>query len=251
MSEILIRAEEASLQLGNRRVLNPVNFKIKAGEIAIFIGPNGGGKTSLIKMLLGLYPASEGQIYRKSGLKISYVPQKFEISPFLPLSVKRLLNFTKKYSDKTLVAALKTTDSEHLLQAQVKQLSGGELQRVLLARAMISKPDILVLDEALQGVDQAGEVRLNNLISEYSHRNGTAILMVSHDLHLVMKSTDKVYCINGHICCQGQPEQVQHMDEFKRIFGSLADQFAVYHHSHDHSHNLEDDEHCDDCNHDH
>ncbi|MBL1420786.1 MAG: ATP-binding cassette domain-containing protein [Alphaproteobacteria bacterium] len=250
MSDILIRAEQASLQLGNRQVLSAVDFEIIAGEIAIFIGPNGGGKTSLVKMLLGLYPATEGLIERKAGLKISYVPQKFEISPFLPLTVKRLLNFTQKYDDETLVEALETTDCEHLLGAQVKQLSGGELQRVLLARAMISKPDILVLDEALQGVDQAGEVQLNNLISSYSKQYGTAILMVSHDLHLVMKSTDKVYCINGHICCHGKPEQVQHMDEFKDIFGSLADQFAVYTHKHDHNHELGH-EHDENCNHEH
>lgn len=250
MSDILIRAEQASLQLGNRQVLSAVDFEIAAGEIAIFIGPNGGGKTSLVKMLLGLYPATEGRIERKTGLNISYVPQKFEISPFLPLPVKRLLNFTQKYDDETLIAALETTDCEHLLNAQVKQLSGGELQRVLLARAMISKPDILVLDEALQGVDQAGEVQLNNLISSYSKQNGTAILMVSHDLHLVMKTTDKVYCINGHICCQGKPEQVQHMDEFKNIFGSLADQFAVYTHQHDHSHEHVH-QHGENCNHEH
>lgn len=238
MSEVLISAKDAQLKLGSRVILSAVNFKIAAGEIAVFIGPNGGGKTSLVKLLLGLHDATEGSISRKAGLKISYVPQKFEVSPFLPLSVERLLNFTKKYNKTTLNEALATTDSAHLLHSQVKDLSGGELQRVLLARAMISKPDILVLDEALQGVDQAGEVRLNNLISSYSKQNGTAILMVSHDLHLVMKSTDKVYCINGHICCHGKPEQVQHMDEFKNIFGSFADQFAVYTHAHDHAHNV-------------
>lgn len=250
MSEVLISAKNASLKLGKRQVLRDVNFEISAGEIAIFIGPNGGGKTSLVKMLLGLYPASEGKINRKTGLKISYVPQKFEISPFLPLSVKRLLNFTQKYRDEILLSALDSTESAHLLHNQVKDLSGGELQRVLLARAMIAKPDILVLDEALQGVDQAGEVKLNNLISHYSEQYGTAILMVSHDLHLVMKTTDKVYCINGHICCQGKPEQVQHMDEFKDIFGSLADQFAVYTHKHDHNHQLGH-VHDENCNHEH
>lgn len=244
MTDVLIKATNASLTLGNRQILSDVNFEIITGEIAMFIGPNGGGKTSLVKLLLGLHPTSSGRVNRKAGLKISYVPQKFEISPFLPLSVKRLLNFTQKYSETILNEALETTDTAHLLNSQVKQLSGGELQRVLLARAMISKPDILVLDEALQGVDQAGEVRLNNLISSYSKQNKTAILMVSHDLHLVMKSTDKVYCINGHICCHGKPEQVQHMDEFKNIFGSLVDQFAVYTHSHDHSHS-HDHENCD------
>lgn len=249
MSEVLIKAENVSLQLGTRQILSAVDFEITAGEIAIFIGPNGGGKTSLVKLLLGIHPAQSGTITRKVGLNISYVPQKFEISPFLPLSVKRLLNFTQKYSETTLVEALRTTDCEHLLNDQVKQLSGGELQRVLIARAMLSKPDILVLDEALQGVDQAGEVRLNNLISDYSKQNGTAILMVSHDLHLVMKSTDRVYCINGHICCQGKPEQVQHMDEFKNIFGSLVDNFAVYSHAHDHSHGEH--VHSEHCNHEH
>lgn len=237
MSEVLIKATDAQLKLGNRKVLSDINFEIKTGEIAIFIGPNGGGKTSLVKMLLGLYAASEGDITRKAGLKISYVPQKFELNAFLPLNVRRLLNFTQIYPIDRLRTVLSAVDCEHLLSSQVDQLSGGELQRVLLARAMLSKPDILVLDEALQGVDQAGEVKLNSLISDFSKQNNTAIIMVSHDLHLVMKSTDKVYCINGHICCQGKPEQVQHMDEFKDIFGSLADQFAVYHHEHDHSHN--------------
>lgn len=237
MTEALISAKNAQLKLGNRVILSNVNFEIKTGEIAMFIGPNGGGKTSLVKLLLGLHKPTEGNISCKAGLKISYVPQKFEISPFLPLNVKRLLNFTSKYKDEKLTEALATTDSAHLLLSQVKDLSGGELQRVLLARAMLSKPDILVLDEALQGVDQAGEVRLNKLISDYSKQYCTAILMVSHDLHLVMKSTDKVYCINGHICCQGKPEQVQHMDEFKNIFGSLVDQFAIYTHAHDHAHN--------------
>lgn len=249
MNDVLIKAQGASLKLGNRQVLSDVDFEICAGEIAMFIGPNGGGKTSLVKLLLGLHAVSTGKVTRKAGLKISYVPQKFEISPFLPLSVKRLLNFSHKYSDEQLVDALETTDTVHLLHSQVKQLSGGELQRVLLARAMISKPDILVLDEALQGVDQAGEVRLNNLISLYSKEHQAAVLMVSHDLHLVMKSTDKVYCINGHICCQGKPEQVQHMDEFKNIFGSLVDNFAIYSHRHDHTHDGH--VHDENCDHDH
>ncbi|NRA86912.1 MAG: ATP-binding cassette domain-containing protein [Rhizobiales bacterium] len=236
MSETLIKASGASLNLSGRTILSNINFEIKKGEIAIFVGPNGGGKTSLVKMLLGLHSLEDGKIYRKAGLNISYVPQKFEISPFLPLDVKRLLTLSKQYSATILLDALKITDSEHLLNEPVINLSGGELQRVLIARAMLSKPDILVLDEALQGVDKAGEVKLNNRISEFSKINNTAIIMVSHDLHLVMKSTDKVYCINGHICCHGMPEQIQKMDEFRNIFGALVDQFALYHHSHDHSH---------------
>lgn len=236
MAESLISAKSADLNLGTRQVLRNINFDIKAGEIAIFIGPNGGGKTSLIKMLLGLFQADRGKVKRKAGLKISYVPQKFELNSFLPLQVERLLNFTKSYSHEELKIALDEVDCGHLLNAKVEGLSGGELQRILLARAMLSKPDILVLDEALQGVDQAGEVKLNNLISSFSKRNNTAIIMVSHDLHLVMKSTDVVYCIHGHICCHGKPEHIQHMDEFKNIFGSLADQFAVYTHEHDHTH---------------
>lgn len=236
MTESLITATAADLKLGARQVLKNIDFEIKTGEIAIFIGPNGGGKTSLIKMLLGLFQPHKGSIWRKPKLKISYVPQKFELNSFLPLQVERLLNFTKTYSHDELRVALDEVDCGHLLNARVDALSGGELQRILLARAMLSKPDILVLDEALQGVDQAGEVKLNSLISQFSKRNNTAIIMVSHDLHLVMKSTDVVYCIHGHICCRGKPEQIKHMDEFKNIFGSLADQFAVYTHEHDHTH---------------
>jgi zinc transport system ATP-binding protein len=189
MTESLISAKSADLKLGARQVLKNIDFDIKAGEIAIFIGPNGGGKTSLIKMLLGLFQPNKGKVWRKAGLKISYVPQKFELNSFLPLQVERLLNFTKTYSQDELEKALQEVNCGHLLNASVEGLSGGELQRILLARAMLSKPDILVLDEALQGVDQAGEVKLNNLISTFSKRNNTAIIMVSHDLHLVMKST--------------------------------------------------------------
>ncbi len=234
MNEALIKVTDASLNLAGRMVLKNIDFAIKAGEIAVFIGPNGGGKTSLVKMLLGLHPATTGHIFRQEKLKIAYVPQKFNISPFLPLSVKRLLCLEKNHSDSYLTKILTLTDCAELLHVQVKTLSGGELQRVLIARALMQKPDILILDEALQGVDKVGEVKLNRLIGQFSKDNGCAVIMVSHDLHLVMKSSDKVYCINGHICCQGIPEDIKDMAEFKNIFGNIVDEFSLYQHQHSH-----------------
>ena len=238
--DILLRADGISLSFGKNKILNDVNLIIKKGEIVTIIGPNGAGKTTLIKILLGLISADHGNITKAKGLKIGYVPQKLHIDPILPLSVMRLICLTKRHCRNDVINALKESGVDDLIDNQVENLSGGQFQRVLLARALLLKPDLLVLDEPVQGVDFTGEAAVYDLISKVRDKHGCAILMVSHDLHIVMASTDRVICLNRHICCAGKPDDVMQDFEFKRLFGQRSDAFALYSHDHDHEHDLQD-----------
>ncbi len=250
--DILLHADGISLSFGKNKILNDIDLTIKNGEIVTIIGPNGAGKTTLIKILLGLVAAEHGKITKAKGLKIGYVPQKLHIDPILPLSVMRLICLTKRHSRNDVIDALKESGVDDLIDNQVQTLSGGQFQRVLLARALLLKPDLLVLDEPVQGVDFTGEAALYDLISKVRDKHGCAILMVSHDLHIVMASTDRVICLNRHICCVGKPDEVVQDFEFKRLFGQRSDAFALYSHFHDHEHDLQDGGshiHDDQCNH--
>ena len=240
----LLSAKDATLAIGNRTILDHVNVDVRAGEIVTVIGPNGAGKSTLVRAMLGLVALTSGRIERQKNLRIGYVPQRFPLTPNVPLDLKRLLSLTLRPSEVEIDAALTETGIAHLKHAAVASLSGGELQRALLARALLRKPDLLVLDEPVQAVDFIGEAKLYELISDIRRRHGCGILMVSHDLHMVMAESDHVICLNGHVCCEGGPEKVQRDPEFARLFGpSAARMIAAYTHHHDHDHESHDHHH--------
>jgi zinc transport system ATP-binding protein len=243
----LLSSRDATLVVGGRAILDRVNIDVRAGEIVTIIGPNGAGKSTLVRCMLGLMPLTSGRIVRQKNLRVGYVPQRFPLTPNVPLDLRRLLSLTLRPSEAEIDAALAETGIAHLKAASVASLSGGELQRALLARALLRKPEILVLDEPVQAVDFIGEAKLYELISRIRRRHGCGILMVSHDLHMVMAESDHVVCLNGHVCCEGGPEKVQKDPEFAKLFGpSAAKVIAAYTHHHDHDH-----EHHDHHDHDH
>lgn len=253
MSTFLIKADNISLQINQRQILENINLCIEPGEILTLIGPNGSGKTSLVRVLLGLLKADQGKLHKKLGLVTGYVPQKLHIDAVLPLSVLRFLQMGLQVSDDEIRHMASTLGVLSLFEQPVQSVSGGEFQRVVLARALLRKPDLLVLDEPAQGVDIRGQQQLYQLISSIRDEFGCGVLMVSHDLHLVMEATDQVLCLNTHICCTGHPEAVSQHPEYLKLFGSSLDGIAVYTHQHDHSHDLSGDvvEHHQGCKHDH
>ena len=233
----LIETEQINLALGGRAVLNNISLQLEAAQITTLIGPNGSGKSTLVRLLLGLIEPDSGHIRRQSRLRIGYMPQKLHIDATLPLTVKRFLQLAGRYPDNELRQALTEVRADHLLSSPMQQLSGGETQRVLLARALLRKPQLLILDEPVQGVDVNGQIELYALIADLRQRFGCGVLMVSHELHLVMASTDKVICLNQHICCSGHPEQVSNDPSYIALFGRKgADNLALYNHQHNHQH---------------
>jgi len=235
--EAILAARDISLEIGGRPILDHVNLAVRANEIVTVIGPNGAGKSTLVRCLLGLQPLTSGHVARKPGLRVGYVPQRFPLTPNVPLDVERLLSLTLRPTEEEIATVLAETGVAHLGGARVAQLSGGELQRVLLARALLRKPELLVLDEPVQAVDFMGEARMYELIAGVRRRHGCGILMVSHDLHMVMAESDHVVCLNGHVCCEGGPTKVQQDPEFARLFGpAAARMIAAYTHHHDHDH---------------
>jgi zinc transport system ATP-binding protein len=240
----LLSAKDATLTIGNRVILDRVNVDVRAGEIVTVIGPNGAGKSTLVRAMLGLVALTSGRIERQKDLRIGYVPQRFPLTPNVPLDLGRLLSLTLRPSEAEIDTALAETGIAHLKNSAVASLSGGELQRALLARALLRRPDLLVLDEPVQAVDFIGEAKLYELISGIRRRHGCGILMVSHDLHMVMAESDHVVCLNTHVCCEGGPEKVQRDPEFARLFGpSAARMIAAYTHHHDHDHESHDHHH--------
>lgn len=222
-----------------RDILSDVDLDVHRGEIVTIIGPNGGGKTTLLKVILGIIAPDKGSVSRAARLKIGYVPQKLHIDPTLPLPVWRLMTLTARFARAEIAAALQETGVAHLIEADVSTLSGGEFQRVMLARSILGRPDLLVLDEPVQGVDFAGEVALYEMIAAIRDQRGCAILLVSHDLHVVMAATDRVICLNGHVCCAGVPHEVAEDPEYARLFGPRASgAVALYQHHHDHAHTI-------------
>ena len=234
----LIAAEGISLALDGRAILDGIDLAVHPGEIVTLIGPNGAGKTSLVRVLLGLVRPDSGRIRRRPGLKIGYVPQRVDRDPVLPLDADRFLALAGRTSRQRRRSALEEVGAGHVARQPFSALSGGELQRVLLARALLCEPDLLVLDEPVRGVDVGGQIALYDLVDEIRKTRGCGVLMVSHDLHLVMAATDEVICLNTHICCAGHPEAVTRHPEYRALFGSAAERLAVYVHHHDHAHAL-------------
>ena len=240
----LISAHDLGLQLGGRDVLHDVNMAIAPGEIVTIVGPNGSGKSSLLRALIGALPISAGRIEKAANLRIGYVPQKLPIDAALPLTVRRFVNLPRRVSDADAIATLTRTGAHDLAQRQMADLSGGQFQRVLLARALLERPQLLLLDEATQGLDQPGSAAFYHLIQDLRDDLGCAILMVSHDLHVVMAASDRVLCLNGHICCEGAPEIVASAPEYRALFGTgTKGALALYRHEHSHSHDHPDQEH--------
>ena len=233
--QALIELRNAGVSRGARTLVRGVDLTISRGEIVTLIGPNGSGKSTTAKMATGVLKPSMGRVTRKPGLRIGYVPQKLSIDWTLPLNVERLMTLTGRYADSEIAAALEAVGAAHLRKAAVQELSGGEFQRVLFARAMIRKPDLLVLDEPVQGVDFSGEIALYQLIRQIRDDTRAGVLMISHDLHVVMAETDTVLCLNGHVCCRGTPGAVKQSPEYLRLFGARAG-LAIYQHHHDHEH---------------
>jgi zinc transport system ATP-binding protein len=238
MNDALATLQQLTVAFDERAVVDRVDLTIHRGDIITVIGPNGAGKTTLIKAILGIQKATRGSMTLKPGLTIGYVPQHLTLEPTLPLSVRRFMLLSGQ-SLEVCREALTKTGVDHLVDASVHHLSGGEKQRLLLARALARKPDLLVLDEPAQGVDINGQTALYALIRNLRDELNCGVLMVSHDLHLVMAATDKVICLNQHICCSGHPADISHDPAFIETFGPLvAESLAVYHHDHNHSHDL-------------
>lgn len=234
----LLRLEAVSLTHAKRTILEAVSLAIHAGEIVSVIGPNGAGKTCLVKVMLGLLPASQGQVIRKANLTIGYMPQKMPLTATFPLTVERFLKLGLKHDD-DITTALAQAGVTHVLNTPLFALSGGELQRVLLARVILRKPQLLVLDEPAQGVDLRGQAELYDLICHIRDELKCGVLLVSHDLNVVMAQTDIVFCLNQHVCCSGTPERVSRDPAFTALFGLEASKLAFYTHRHDHHHNLQ------------
>lgn len=236
----LVELENISVSFGQRRVLTDISLALKPGRILTLLGPNGAGKSTLVRVVLGLVTPDQGVIKRDRHLRIGYVPQKLHLDATLPLTVSRFLRLRPGVKKPTFSRRLNACQAAHLLDAPMQKLSGGENQRVLLARALLNEPHLLVLDEPTQGVDVNGQLALYNLIDQLRHELNCAVLMVSHDLHLVMAKTDEVLCLNHHICCSGTPEVVSTHPEFISMFGPIgAEQLGIYRHHHNHRHDLQ------------
>ena len=237
--KILLKVENASFYLNDKALIKEVSLEIKQGEIVTLIGPNGSGKSTTAKIALGIYKKIDGEVEKYTN-KVGYVPQKVSIDWTLPLRVNDFMVLTENLKDDAIDEALSLTGVVHLKNKNLGNLSGGEFQRVLLSRAISKKPDLLVLDEPVQGVDFTGEIALYELIKKISEELNCGILLISHDLHTVMSATDHVVCLNGHVCCSGSPSDVAKNNEYKALFGEQASQtLSIYEHKHDHVHSHE------------
>ena len=236
---ILVKLNNVGIQQNGKWLVKGVSLEVEKGKIVTLIGPNGSGKSTTAKIALGIYKNIEGNVEKLTN-NIGYVPQKISIDWTLPLRVKDFMVLTDNIKDELMDEALSLTGVIHLKEKNLGNLSGGEFQRVLLARAISKKPELLVLDEPVQGVDFTGEIALYELIKKISEKLNCGILLISHDLHTVMSATDHVVCLNGHVCCSGSPKDVARNNEYKALFGEQASQtLSVYEHKHDHEHSVD------------
>ena len=260
VSETLLNAEHINFSAKGKVILQDVSLQIRQSEIITLIGPNGAGKTSLVRILLGLLKADSGHIHRHRKLRIGYVPQKIHIPQVMPLRVQDFLGLsaTLRFDDRQgrfspVHEVLRELEIDDLFSAAMQGLSGGELQRVLLARALLKKPQLLILDEPAAGMDVIGQQKLYDTVRQIRDVHDCGVLMVSHDLHLVMAATDRVVCLNTHVCCTGHPDDVSEHPEYLKLFGSALNGLALYSHHHDHEHdmhgNVIESAHCLNCEH--
>jgi|TARA_B100000035_G_scaffold20256_1_gene16112 zinc transport system ATP-binding protein len=235
-NKILVKLNNAGIKQNNKWLVEGVTLTVEKGKIITLIGPNGSGKSTTAKIALGIYKNIEGSVEKYTN-KVGYVPQKISIDWTLPLRVYDFMLLTENIKDEAIDEALTLTGVIHLKNKNLGNLSGGEFQRVLIARAISKKPELLVLDEPVQGVDYTGEIALYELIKKISDTLNCGILLISHDLHTVMTATDHVVCLNGHVCCSGTPLDVAKNNAYKTLFGEQASQIlSVYEHKHDHEH---------------
>lgn len=234
----LLKLEDVQISFHGRNILRNINLHLNPGEIVTLIGPNGAGKTTLVRIVLGLIKPNQGARQLMKNLRIGYMPQKLHLEPSMPMTVARFLRLSganrQQVSD-----ALARTGVERIIDSPIQKLSGGEMQRVLLSRALLRNPQLLILDEPVQGVDVNGQRDLYRLITQLRDETGCGVLMVSHDLHLVMAATDSVICLNNHICCSGHPSQVSQHPAYLKLFGGESDELAIYSHHHNHSHTID------------
>ena len=233
----LIAARKVCIRLGGKEVLHDISFAVHPGEIITIVGPNGSGKSTLLRALLGIVPAASGKVERGRDLRLGYVPQRLQIDRTMPISVRRFLSLPTRVDDAQATEVLDKVGMSGAFALQMAALSGGQLQRVLLARALLTRPQLLILDEPTQGLDQQGEAAFYRLVEEVRAETGCAVLMVSHDLHVVMAASDRVLCLNGHVCCEGTPQIVSSAPEYRALFGlGTKGALALYRHEHDHDH---------------
>lgn len=233
----LIDVKNLSVAYGANTVLRNADLTLNPGEIVTIVGPNGSGKTSLLRAIIGATRPASGEITLKPGLRIGYVPQRLHIDPALPITVERFMRLTDHAPRAACRAALEAAGVPDLLTRQMSQLSGGQFQRVLLARALIHRPEVLLLDEATQGLDQIGSASFYQQIEAVRRDTGCAVIMISHELHVVMSASDRVICLNGHVCCEGAPEVVASAPEYRALFGTgTGGALALYRHEHNHGH---------------
>ncbi len=240
----LVTIKDMSVKRGSHQALSQVDMTIDRGEIVTIVGPNGSGKSTLLRCLIGALTPDRGTILKAAGLRIGYVPQRLAIDNNMPLSAGRFLSLPHRRGADEINAALARVGAEGLMDRPMAGLSGGQFQRVLLARALMNAPDLLILDEPTTGLDQPGSADLYALIAQVRAETGAAILMVSHELHVVMSASDRVVCLNGHVCCHGTPEIVASAPEYRALFGTgTHGALALYRHEHDHHHHDHDHDH--------
>ena len=237
MSDALITLNNITLSHNGKNVLDDVSFKLHQGEFVTLIGPNGAGKSSLIKILLGVIKQDSGSVTYQEDIRFGYTPQTFTANPFIPISVKDFLTLNQKLDSVFMQQTFDLTGINDLLQLPLKNLSGGELQKVLLSRALLNKPNVLILDEPAQNLDVDGQMQLYKLIQDIHQQQNCAVLMVSHDLHRVMKESTQVLCLYHHICCEGLPESILKDEKFNDLFADQINELmATYEHHHNHHH---------------
>ena len=244
----LVSISGMTVQMGGTVALRNVDFNIARGEIVTVVGPNGSGKSTLMRAIIGAQALTAGSITRAPGLRIGYVPQSLHIDPTLPITVGRFLSLPGRKPKDEVHRVMQRVGADALMDKQMFTLSGGQFQRTLLARALLEKPDLLILDEPTTGLDQPGSAAFYRLIEDIRGEMGTAVLMVSHELHVVMSASDRVICLNGHVCCHGTPDIVASAPEYRALFGSgTQGALALYRHDHDHHHHHDGEA----CDHDH
>ena len=233
----LIQAKNLCVTRHNKIILENVFIDVKKKDFITIIGPNGAGKSIFLECLMGSFIPDSGKIKRKDNLSVGYIPQNFSPESSMPISVERFLTLKKKFIPQELLNISKETNISGILDKNLANLSGGELQKVLLARSLLNNPELLILDEPAQNLDIKNQLNFYNLLNRIYKNRDISILMVSHDLHMVMSSTRKVVCLYHHVCCSGEPQIVAKDPEFISLFGNdMAKMMSVYQHTHNHSH---------------